>query len=268
MSTGLIVSLSLGAGVQSSVTALMASEGLITPMPNFAIFADTQWEPQSVYDWLDWLKPRLAFPVYTVTKGDLKNDNLRIVRSKKSGKLYHKSEIPAHILKPSGGHGMLPRHCTVDYKINPIIKKLRELTKKQPTEQWIGISTDEAHRMKPAKDPWITNRWPLIELGMSRDDCLKWMEERGYPRPPRSACIACPYHSDFEWARLKKEEPMEFLRAAYWEKKYQEVAADDDVTTGVPFLHSSCKPLETVEFKTDDPKQNLFGNECEGMCGV
>lgn len=46
--------LSLGAGVQSSTLALMAAAGEITPMPQAAIFADTQAEPASVYKWLDW----------------------------------------------------------------------------------------------------------------------------------------------------------------------------------------------------------------------
>ena len=35
--------ISLGAGVQSSVMALMAAKGEIGPMPDCAIFADTQW---------------------------------------------------------------------------------------------------------------------------------------------------------------------------------------------------------------------------------
>lgn len=45
--------ISLGAGVQSSTMALMAAHGEITPMPDAAIFADTQAEPASVYKWLD-----------------------------------------------------------------------------------------------------------------------------------------------------------------------------------------------------------------------
>lgn len=45
--------ISLGGGVQSSVMALMAAEGLIKPMPDFAIFADTGWEPAGVYRHLD-----------------------------------------------------------------------------------------------------------------------------------------------------------------------------------------------------------------------
>jgi len=50
ISEGMINVLSLGAGVQSSTMALMAAKGEITPMPDCAIFADTQAEPQSVYD--------------------------------------------------------------------------------------------------------------------------------------------------------------------------------------------------------------------------
>ena len=46
--------LSLGAGVQSTTMALMAAHGALTPMPDCAIFADTGWEPEAVYDHLDW----------------------------------------------------------------------------------------------------------------------------------------------------------------------------------------------------------------------
>lgn len=64
-----LVVLSLGAGVQSSVMALMAAKGQITPMPDYAIFADTQAEPDHLYFWLDWLEKQLPFPVIRVTRG-------------------------------------------------------------------------------------------------------------------------------------------------------------------------------------------------------
>jgi len=63
--------ISLGAGVQSSTIALMAAHGEIAPMPDAAIFADTQAEPVSVYRWLDWLETQLQFPVHRVTAGNL-----------------------------------------------------------------------------------------------------------------------------------------------------------------------------------------------------
>lgn len=45
--------------------ALMAAHGEIGPIPDCAIFADTGWEPQAVYDYLAWLmSPNvLPFPV-------------------------------------------------------------------------------------------------------------------------------------------------------------------------------------------------------------
>ena len=47
--------INLGGGVQSSVMALMAGEGTFDPTPDCAIFADTRWEPPSIYSHLDWL---------------------------------------------------------------------------------------------------------------------------------------------------------------------------------------------------------------------
>ena len=65
--------LSLGGGVQSSVMALMAGEGAFGRVPDCALFADTRWEPPSVYEHLEWLEGRLSFPLYVV-------DNRRSLR--------------------------------------------------------------------------------------------------------------------------------------------------------------------------------------------
>lgn len=251
----------------------MAACGEIEPMPTAAIFADTQAEPQGVYTWLDWLETRLPFPVYRVTKGDLGEDGLITPTSKKSGKVYQKNLIPLYIKKDGGGKGMLNRKCTAEYKVQQIIKKVRSLANIRRGEksvkviQWIGISTDEAHRMKPSQVPFIENRWPLIDLSMSREDCLRWMRDKGHPQPPRSACVFCPYHNDREWLRLKTDEPLEFQRAIEWERSCQSASLRNETIKGVPFLHSSLVRLDRVAF--DESKQvNLFGNECEGMCGV
>ena len=61
--------ISLGGGVQSSVMALMASQGAFDAIPDCAIFPDTHWEPPSLYTHLDWLAERLGFPMYVVDNG-------------------------------------------------------------------------------------------------------------------------------------------------------------------------------------------------------
>lgn len=52
MSEPTIRTLSLGAGVQSTTLLLLALEGAL-PKPDYAIFADTKWEPKRVYEHLD-----------------------------------------------------------------------------------------------------------------------------------------------------------------------------------------------------------------------
>jgi len=271
--------LSLGAGVQSSTLALMAAAGEVTPMPTAAIFADTQAEPQSVYRWLDWLEKELPFPVYRVTKGSLADAQLLIrKRTKTVGKPWSKSLIPAFVKNPDGTKGIMGRGCTYDHKILQLLKKQRELggikrgQKTVGVVSWIGISLDEVVRMKSSRERWVENRWPLIEKEMTRHDCLRWMQAHGFPTPPRSACVYCPFHSDTEWRRLQKDEPAEFDRAVKFELQLQAVKKISDNMNGVPFLHASLKPLGEVDFSTDVQKgQGMlhgFGNECEGMCGV
>lgn len=268
--------ISLGAGVQSSTMALMAAHGEITPLPVAAVFADTQAEPQSVYRWLDWLEPRLPFPVIRVTKGNMTNESLRL-RTKRDGSgTWAKNLIPAFVKNRNGTQGIMGRACTFDYKIVQLEKAARQLAAIKPGQktvgvvQWIGISLDEAHRMKSSRKPWSRHRWPLIDAGMKRHDCLRWMEKKGYPKPPRSACIYCPFHSDLEWRRLRDSEPEEFQRAVQFERDLQHTKAASDRMGGIPFLHSSLKPLDEVDLTTDIERGqgDMFGNDCTGLCGV
>ena len=269
--------LSLGAGVQSSTLALMAAAGEVTPMPTAAIFADTKAEPASVYRWLDWLEKQLPFPLYRVTQGNgLVEDALRVRERKDKTGSWVRSGIPHYSIDKDGSKGHGPRQCTHDFKIAPIMREARRLMRAAGTKkliQWIGISMDEAHRMKPARVKYATTIWPLIDRGMKRRDCLAWMKARGFPEPPRSACVFCPYHSDREWRRLRDREPEDFKRAADFELAYQKAksqavwkkAADMQF-----FLHKQLVPLAQVDFSTEEERgqQSLFGNECEGMCGV
>lgn len=263
--------LSLGAGVQSSTLALMAACGEVLPMPSAAIFADTQAEPAAVYAWLDWLEKQLPYPVVRVTRGSLKDAMLKVRLSKKSGLTYEKHSIPAYIAHPTRGDGILGRHCTIDYKITPITRHLRQY-KKRGVSQWIGISVDECDRMKPNREKWIHNRWPLIEKNMTRQDCLDWMQAHGYPMPPRSACTFCPYHNDYEWHKMKTEDAAAWQDAINTEAALQDTIRQVPRIEGTPYLHASRMPLATVKLKPRSRKRyiqtNLFRNECEGMCGV
>ena len=266
--------LSLGAGVQSTTLVLMAAHGEIGPMPDCAIFADTGWEPSTVREHLAWLMSGnvLPFPVHIVSNGNIRADLLR------AGSGERWASIPAFTRTVKRNHieiGMIRRQCTKDYKIVPIRRKVRELAglyrKRSPSvpvvEQWIGISFDEAIRMKPSFEDWQVNRWPLIEQGMTRQDCLRWLERHGYPLPPKSSCVGCPFHSDDMWRHIRDHDPQGWDEA---------VTIDRAIRVGLRgirgevFLHRSAVPLDAADLSTpeDHGQFDMFGNECSGLCGV
>ena len=252
--------LSLGAGVQSSTLAMMAAAGEIGPMPDAAIFADTGWEPKKVHEYLDWLEKQLPFPVYRVMNG---GGLLEAIKG--NGRF---AAVPFFTL--NGGMGR--RQCTGEFKIIPVQKKIRELLGYEKYKRipegaatvWIGISTDESIRMKPSQVKWINHRWPLIENGMSRMQCLEWFEQHNMPQPPKSSCLGCPFHSDKQWIEIKNGDQDEWFETVEIDRfiRYRTKMKHSQ------FMHRSLKPLDEVNFDGLENQMDLWGNECEGMCGV
>lgn len=271
-STGIVRVLSLGAGVQSTTLALMAEAGEFGNKPIAAIFADTQWEPKAVYEHVERLKLLLSFPVLTVTAGNIREDIL----ARRSTTIGRFAQVPWFTLDERGRKGMGQRQCTSEYKLKPIARELRRIIGAGPRDyipagtfqMWIGISTDEASRMKDARQRYIVNRWPLVERNMARADCVAWLKAHGFQEPPKSACVGCPFHDGEFWRTMKRERPEEFADA---------VAVDAALRAGhnrgircQEFMHRARVPLAeavTDVVATDEP--NLFAAlECEGMCGV
>lgn len=269
--------LSLGAGVQSSTLALMYATGELGPMPAGAIFADTQAEPASVYKWLDWLEQQLPFPVHRVSKGSLEEE-LYVLKVNKKGETWSANNVPFFVRHTETGEetAVLGRQCTNHYKIQPILKALRRLGEVKRGEKevklvsCIGISLDEIRRMKPSRERWVAHRWPLIENRMTRQRCIEWMEKKGFPKPPRSACTFCAFRSNKEWRLMQIEDPKAFAHAVEVEQKLQAAKAKNTRCEATPFFHKSCKPLDQIDFRTDVERgqQLLWDDECEGMCGV
>ena len=174
--------LSLGRGVQSSVMALMTSESAFDRTPDCAVFADTYWEPPSVYEHIESLRDRLSFPLYVVDNGRSLREDVKALTNPSDSRTY--IDIPVYLKGRHGeGDGIGRRQCTDNYKVSPIRRRIRELLGLGPrqcvpagttVELWLGISTDEAISMKTSRDRWIANRYPLIEAGMSRRDCADW----------------------------------------------------------------------------------------------
>jgi 3'-phosphoadenosine 5'-phosphosulfate sulfotransferase (PAPS reductase)/FAD synthetase len=269
MSTKQTLMLSLGAGVQSTTLALLAVHGEIEK-PEHAIFADTGWESNEVYEHLEWLKPIMqnaGIKVHKVTAGNIRKDTLSPGRF---------ASMPFHMKDDNGKRGMAIRQCTQEYKLAPILKKQRELVGIGYRQRWkpehgqivnqMGISVDEIQRAKDNPAKYITNVFPLLDLRMKRSDCIAWLNDHGYSAP-RSACIGCPYHSDHEWRKIK-ENPTEWADAVQFDKQIRKL--ENNSYQSKIYLHKSCQPLDEVDFSTEEERGQftLFDNECEGMCGL
>ena len=273
--------ISLGAGVQSSRMALGAARGEIKPMPLGAIFADTGWEPPEVYAFLEFLEAELPFPVYR-TKTDSQRHGGMSLREFTLRSTLRDKKIPMPLplfVRDAGKLGMTRRQCTRDFKIRPIDKLTKRLAgfkpgaklpRKPVVTKWIGISLDEIVRAKHSREPWQVHRFPLaFELQERREDCLAWMDKHGYPTPPRSACIGCPYHDALEWWKIKQD-PVTWADAVDCDERIRNAGG----MRGEAFLHYSGRPLaeavpdERPPTKAPDPVNMQLFAECDGMCGV
>jgi len=241
--------LSLGAGVQSTTLLLLAVEGTL-PKPDVAIFADTRGEPAAVYAHLERVTAVAAeagIQVIQVSAGDLAADAV--------DPEHRYASIPYFARNPDGSGGMGRRQCTDEYKLTPIRRKVRELLgaappdfrrvpKGQVAEQWVGFSVDEIHRVSD-KYPvsYITARYPLLELGMSRKDCQRWLTSRGWA-VVKSSCWFCPFAGNRQWRDMRDNRPAEWAAAVAFDAAIRGGGGNPLPAGSEAFLHASRVPLD------------------------
>lgn len=106
--------------------------------------------------------------------------------------------------------------------------------------QWIGFSIDEAHRVNDSKFPrYVQPVYPLLDLGMSRKDCGRWLAARDWT-VVKSACIGCPFHGNRAWREMRDEHPADWADAVTFDRDFRTGAGLD----GQRFLHASRVPLD------------------------
>ncbi|RKT54149.1 hypothetical protein [Saccharothrix australiensis] len=246
--------LSLGAGAQSTAVLLLACEGEI-PKFDYALFADTGWEPRAVYANLNRLRivaESSGIPIRRVSAGNIRTDAL--------DPRHRFVSMPLHTLNPDGSRGLARRQCTNEYKITPLKKAARELLvyphpRRVPrgvyAEQAIGISTDEFTRAKDSGLRFLRNVFPLIELGLDRAGCLDYLAERGFANTVKSACVGCPFHGNAGWRWIRDNDPDGWIEAVEFDKAvrhgHPRATAQGRPLRGQYFLHRSCVPLDQVD---------------------
>lgn len=264
--------LSLGAGVQSTAVYLMAMEGMLHL--DAAIFADTGDEPREVYRHLNWLNGLGGPRIYRVSKGVKLSDTLMIGENSTRQRF---AAVPFFTKDQQAKIGMTRRQCSREFKVEVIERAIRrDLLGLKPRQhvpkavqvfQYFGISLDEARRSVGIKERVKRAWFPLLELRMTRADCVRWLEGRVPHEVPKSACVYCPYHSDLEWLKIRAV-PEDWALAVKVDTAIRKPGniVNRNMEAQL-FAHRSCVPLDQVQFK-HERQLNMFAGECEGMCGV
>lgn len=173
-----------------------------------------------------------------VSGGHIRDDALRRVRE---GTRW--PGMPLTVVGPRGELGKLKRQCTEEYKVRPIRRWVREaLLERGERVAYLslGISLDEAERVRPSGVSYIVHEYPLLERRMTREACAAWLQRHGYPEPPKSACIGCPYHGDGYWARLRRDSPSEWEEAVAFDRAIRALPG----VRGACYVHRLGLPLE------------------------
>lgn len=268
--------LNLGAGVQSTTLAIMGARGEVPGgPPDVAIFADTGWEPAQVYAHLERLDQEVLAPS-GITLHRVSNGNIRTDPFQPDSRFV---TIPLYTVEPcrecgaSGrledgtrckrcrgtgrSEGMGRRQCTNEYKLKPIKARVRALLgyphptpvpKSVWAESWIGISTDEVGRARDNDVRYSRARHPLLELGISRKDCERYLAGLGWGGVSKSACIGCPFHGNRQWRDLRDNHPEEWADAVAYDREVRNGAkaalAKGHDLRGQQYLHRSRVPLD------------------------
>ena len=225
---------SCGGGVDSTAIAALIVQGKL-PKPDYAIMVDCGWESEACWDY-----------VYNVIQPELRKVgvNLEIIKTTD----YSNNDIivdghlvlPAYKLKDSEVV-KYKTHCNAQWKGKVVSRWLREKGVKH-CESWIGVAIDEIRRVRRSPRIWNKWRYPLVELKLTREDCMYMIGAQGWPQPKKTSCIICPQRDDRAWANLKKNFPADWAKACEVDRMIRQNERD-------VYLHRSMKPLSDVEFK-------------------
>ncbi len=218
-------------------------------------FADTGWEPKQVYAQLDTARrigAQAGIPVRTVSNGNIRLDTLNPATRFVT--------MPFFVKNPDGTKGMARRQCTGDYKIRPLKKAVREILgyphpARVPrgvfVDQAIGISTDEIHRAKDSDVNYTRNIFPLLDLAMSRSDCLAYLRERGLGEIVKSSCLGCPYSGNSRLRFIRDTDPRGWADLIEFDAAIRNgsprATAEGKPLRGEFFIHRSLRPLDQVD---------------------
>ncbi|MFE7093158.1 adenine nucleotide alpha hydrolase family protein [Streptomyces erythrochromogenes] len=207
--------ISYGGGVQSTALLALAAKGTIDfPTFLFSNVGDDSENPGTLQYIREVASPfaqqhGISLEILEKVRRDGRRETL--------WQMLHRPEarsIPIPVRMANGDPGR--RNCTGDFKIKVISKWLKTngASADRPATVGIGISVDEIHRANRRRsEPNQRVTYPLLDLGLRREDCIRLIREAGLPVPPKSSCFFCPFHTVDEWRAQRKFEPELFSKS-------------------------------------------------------
>jgi hypothetical protein len=195
-----------GGGVNSTALLCGWIERGLRPV-DLIVFSDTGGERPETYRYIEqfsaWLKTK-GYPAITVARAGhtLEDDCYRYNRL------------------PSIAYGF--KGCSGKFKTEPQAKYVNNWeparaawANGRKVLKLTGYDADEPHRAEGGarQDNKYWYRYPLIEWGWGRDECLAAITRAGLPLPGKSACYFCPSNTKDEIKTLQREHPDLLARA-------------------------------------------------------
>jgi 3'-phosphoadenosine 5'-phosphosulfate sulfotransferase (PAPS reductase)/FAD synthetase len=184
-----------------------------------AIWADTGWEQEKMYERIDQVEAQLK---------NYHGGDFSIIRIKPSVKARDKvvntlqDYIKEYSFMPSKQH----RYCTRLFKIEPIDEFL---SSQGECELMIGLNADEENEREGnwGLSPNVKYTYPLIEAGYSREMCEDILHLHGlHPNfPPymqRGGCVGCIFKSVAELKAMYYFSKEEFEKTKQLEEGIQD----------------------------------------------
>lgn len=171
--------------------------------------------------------------------------------------------------------------------MDPILALSRSLAGNRPIEVWLAISSDEVNRVKTSPSDSMQYYYPLVfnqenpddpqyfeyaQLApINRNDCVQYLTAVD-TKPAKSACVFCPYRSQFAWAKMRADDPISFEQACEYDERMRDARPGYKL-----YVHRSRTPLRDVVFEAsdvrtlalfDDVDMSQSGGCEEGYCGL
>lgn len=210
--------LSFGGGLQTTAMAILVVQGKLEI--DEAVFADTGAEKPETYWYMEYYIKQLL--------------DVRILPSENGGL---KAYCEKYRIIPS----VVDKWCTRIFKVERLNAYCGDAI------QLIGFSTDEIRRSENPK--LVGKQFPLIEMGISSSDCVRIIQDYGFPVPLKSSCYFCASQRMTEWNWLKIQHPDLFQDALRLESLLYERKPEYRERTGLLMGQPLWKHAEGVQYE-------------------